>query len=67
MLNLVLVDGTFNVREIIEGVRLFVFNFFSCRECAENFKKETEDYLRYLSKPYDAIQYLWKSKISDQF
>lgn len=38
---------------------MFVINFFTCNECANNFRTETENYIRYLSKPYDAVQYLW--------
>jgi uncharacterized C2H2 Zn-finger protein len=48
------------VREVVEAIRGFVLNFFTCRECAENFEKETEDYLRHLKKPHDAVQYIWQ-------
>jgi hypothetical protein len=57
------VEKNFNVKEVVEAIRTFVFNFFSCQECSQNFRKETEDYERYLSKPYDAIYYIWKGKI----
>ena len=36
-----------------------MLNFFTCGECADNFRTETEDYIKHLSKPYDAIQYMW--------
>lgn len=54
----------FNVKEVIEGIRSFVKYFFSCKECSENFEKETKDYLGSLNKPYDAIEYLWKGATS---
>ena len=38
---------------------MFVINFFTCKDCTNNFEKETSDYLRYLNKPYDAVKYLW--------
>ena len=29
------------MKEVVEGIRSFVLNFFTCRECAENFERET--------------------------
>lgn len=47
------------MREVIEAIRLFVFNFFTCHECADNFRAETSSYINHLHKPFDAIQYIW--------
>lgn len=47
------------MKEVIEAIRSFVLNFFTCRECADNFRTETQDYIHHLSKPYDAVLYMW--------
>ncbi len=48
------------MKEVFEGIRLFVSHFFTCRECVENFMKETNDYAKFLNKPFDAVEYLWQ-------
>jgi thiol oxidase len=50
---------TFDVTEVIDGIRLFVENFFGCKECSKNFVKETKDRAKHLHKENDAILYLW--------
>ena len=45
---------------MIEGIQLFVKYFFTCKECSENFARETHDYASNLEKPNDAVIYLWK-------
>jgi hypothetical protein len=58
------VERDFDVKEVFEAIRMYVLNFFGCKECAENFASETEDYERYFKKPYDAVNYLWKSRLT---
>ncbi len=50
----------FDVQEVVNAIRLFVFNFFTCKECVENFKMETENWKSHLAYSYDAVKYLWK-------
>jgi thiol oxidase len=50
----------FDVKECIYAIRLFVLNFFSCKECSDNFNKETQDWQNNLNKKNDAVLYLWK-------
>ena len=45
---------------MVEAVIGFVGNFFSCKECSENFVRETKN--RLIMKPYDAVKYLWEGK-----
>ncbi len=52
--------GDFDVTEVINAIRLFVFNFFTCKECVQNFEMETADWESHLSYPYDAVKYLWE-------
>ncbi len=49
----------FNATEVILAIRKFVTNFFGCKECAENFAKETNDFANRLIKPQDPVIYLW--------
>ena len=50
----------FDVKEVIEAIRLFVANFFTCQECVVNFLNGTNDRARFLVGPNDAVEYLWK-------
>ena len=54
------VEDNYDVKEVIEAIRLFVENFFTCKECVENFLKETTERSKFLNKPNDAVEYLWK-------
>jgi hypothetical protein len=37
-------------------------HFFGCHNCGQNFQKETENMLKEVTKPYDEVKFLWKSK-----
>ena len=54
------VDKDYRVSEVVEGIRLFVLNFFTCRECASNFELEIDGYQNHLVKPHDAVIYMWR-------
>jgi thiol oxidase len=41
-------------------MRSFILNFFSCKECSDNFANETKDWIENLKEPHDAVLYLWK-------
>lgn len=52
---------TVNVKEIPMAIQSYVKYFFACRQCSENFMKETSDINRLdLNNQYEAILYLWK-------
>ena len=57
-------ENEFKVYEIVEAIRKYVKYFYDCPDCVETFLKESSDYLRFLNKPYDGIQYLWKSNFN---
>jgi hypothetical protein len=57
-------DGDdFNKKEVIEAIIPFVREFFGCKECAQNFMKETKDYQTHIIKNTDAVMYLWTGRI----
>ena len=52
----------FNIEEVINAIRLFVLNFFTCKECSQNFELETKEFKSHLSQndPNSAVIYFWK-------
>ena len=53
-------EGEYNVKEVVNAIRLFASKFFTCQECAKNFDKETEGWESILVEPYSAVKYIWK-------
>ena len=39
-------------------------HFFGCKNCGQNFIKETINLTEEVKQPYDEVKYLWKSKTS---
>jgi len=53
-----------DVIEIPLAIKNYIKYFFGCRQCSENFMKETMDINQLnLTNKYEAIIYVWKSKI----
>lgn len=52
----------FNIEEVINAIRLFVLNFFTCKECSQNFELETANFKSHLTntEPHSAVIYFWK-------
>ncbi len=46
--------------EVINVIKDYVIHFFGCRECGENFAKETVDSAKFIIKSNDEVLYLWK-------
>ncbi|XP_064467614.1 sulfhydryl oxidase 1-like [Ornithodoros turicata] len=44
---------------VLRSIKGFVVNYFSCRECAKNFAKESENMEEEIKNPEDAVLYLW--------
>lgn len=53
-------QADYNVKEVVNAMRLFVLNFFTCKDCSQNFYKETEGWESELVDPYSAVKYIWK-------
>lgn len=49
----------YNIQEVVNGIRVFVLNFFTCKDCSQHFKLETENWQNHLNEPYDAVKYIW--------
>lgn len=53
-----------SLMEIPMAIKNYVKHFFACRQCSENFMKETSDISGLdLKNKYQAILYLWKGNI----
>lgn len=60
--NFLIVGDGFKVEEVINAIIPFIREFFGCKECAQNFMKETKGYQTHLIKNTDAVMYLWSGK-----
>ncbi|XP_064467647.1 sulfhydryl oxidase 2-like [Ornithodoros turicata] len=45
--------------DVLRSIKGFVLNYFSCRECARNFVKESRSMEEEINDPEDAVFYLW--------
>ena len=56
---LLLIVQDYDPAEVLKAIVDYIPNFFGCRECGQNFLKETANYKDAVIKPYDEILYLW--------